>query len=443
MVNGAGNTKRAEILSLIPEHFEEAFHKRKFVPGEMHIPVSGRVFDERDVASLVDASLDFWLTAGRFAGEFEEKFAKWVGAGYAHLVNSGSSANLLAIACLTSKTLGDRALKPGDEVITTAAGFPTTAGPIYQYGLTPVYVDIRLGTYNAALGEIEAAISPRTKAIFLAHTLGNPFDARNAAKFARDNSLWLIEDCCDALGSELDGKRAGTFGDISTFSFYPAHHITMGEGGAVLTDSPKLSELIRSFRDWGRDCRCETGHDDRCGMRFSQKFGELPHGYDHKYVYSEIGYNLKATDMQAAIGLSQLGKLDGFVARRRENFNYMSERLKDLGDRLLLPEAAPGSNPSWFGFPIGIRPEANIERVDLLRYLDSKKIGTRLLFGGNLTRQPAFLGRNHRVAADLRNTDYVTDNVFWVGVYPGLSDEMLNYAAACIREGINGRARQR
>jgi CDP-6-deoxy-D-xylo-4-hexulose-3-dehydrase len=434
MVSRGGRAKRAEILSLIPAHYEEVFPKRRFIPGETRIPVSGRVFDERDIASLVDAALDFWLTAGRFAREFEEKFAKWVGVKHAHLVNSGSSANLLAIACLTSKTLGDRALKLGDEVITAAAGFPTTVNPIYQCGLTPVYADVQLGTYNAAPESIEAAMSPRTKAIFLAHTLGNPFDASRVAEFARENSLWLIEDCCDALGSELYGKKTGTFGDISTFSFYPAHHITMGEGGAVLTNSDTLAGLIQSFRDWGRDCRCDTGQDNRCGGRFSQKLGELPFGYDHKYIYSEIGYNMKATDMQAAIGLSQLEKLDGFIARRRENFNYLYNRLKDIEDKLLLPQATPGSDPSWFGFPMAIRPETHISRAALTKYLDSKKIGTRPLFGGNLTRQPAYTGRDHRIAGELRNTDYAMDNVFWMGVYPGLSEEMLDYAAECLIE---------
>jgi CDP-6-deoxy-D-xylo-4-hexulose-3-dehydrase len=390
------------------------------------------VFDQDDVFALVDASLDFWLTAGRFAEEFEEKFAGWVGTGHAFLVNSGSSANLLALACLTSGTLGDRALKPGDEVITVAAGFPTTVNPIYQYGLIPVYADVDLATYNASFESVRAAASHRTKAIFLAHTLGNPFDAERIASFARENSLWLIEDCCDALGSELGGRKTGTFGDLSTFSFYPAHHITMGEGGAVLTSSPELARLVQSFRDWGRDCRCNPGQDNRCGMRFSQKFGELPEGYDHKYVYSEIGYNMKATDMQAAVGLSQLKKLEGFIDKRRKNFRYLRERLQNLQDKIILPEESPNSNPSWFGFPIAIKPESGIVREDMLRYLDTCRIGTRLLFGGNLTRQPAYIGRNHRIAGELKNTDYVMNNVFWVGVYPGLSEEMLSYIVSCI-----------
>jgi CDP-6-deoxy-D-xylo-4-hexulose-3-dehydrase len=432
----AAGARRLDILSLIPDYFESAFPKRRFVPGETPVPVSGKVFDHEDVTALVDASLDFWLTAGRFADEFERKFAEYVGREHAFLVNSGSSANLLALACLTSQSLGDRALKPGDEVITVAAGFPTTVNPIYQYGLTPVYVDVELGTYNTTLEMVRQAASHRTKAIFLAHTLGNPFDAERIAEFAGEKNLWLIEDCCDALGSLIEDRKAGTFGDISTFSFYPAHHITMGEGGAVLTNSDTLAGLIRSFRDWGRDCCCNPGMDNRCGMRFSQKFGDLPSGYDHKYVYSEIGYNLKATDMQAAVGLSQLKKLDGFIAKRKENFRFLFESLRDLDDKILLPKTAPNSDPSWFGFPIAVRPETGIERKDIIQYLDSKKIGTRLLFGGNLTRQPAYIGGNHRVAGDLRNTDYVMNNVFWVGVYPGLSKEMADYAASCIREGL-------
>jgi CDP-6-deoxy-D-xylo-4-hexulose-3-dehydrase len=436
-VEDAGDTVRSEILSLIPDYFKSAFPKQRFVPGETPIPVSGRVFDERDVAALVDASLDFWLTAGRFADEFERNFAEYVGTEHAFLVNSGSSANLLALACLTSKTLSGRALEPGDEVITVAAGFPTTVNPIYQYGLTPVYVDVELGTYNTTLEMIRRAVSPRTKAILLAHTLGNPFDAERISNFAKENSIWLIEDCCDALGSLLHGKKAGAFGDVSTFSFYPAHHITMGEGGAVLTNSSELAGLIQSFRDWGRDCRCNTGMDNRCGMRFRRKFGELPEGYDHKYVYSEIGYNFKATDMQAAVGLSQLKKLDGFIARRKENFRYLFDRLRGLGDKILLPEAAPNSDPSWFGFPIAIRPETGLKRGDILRYLQSKRIGTRMLFGGNLTRQPAYIGRDHRVAGELRNTDYVMNNVFWVGVYPGLSSQVLSYVAECFEVFLN------
>ena len=433
--NSEFHNKRDEILLLLPEYFAQAFPEREFIPGRSPVPVSGKVFDVSDLAYLVDASLDFWLTTGRFADEFEERFALLFGQGYSsQLVNSGSSANLTAIAALTSDTLGSRALKPGDEVITVAAGFPTTVNPIYQYGLVPVYVDVELATYNASAESVRAALSGCTKAIFMAHTLGNPFDAESISNLAREKGLWLIEDCCDALGTELHGKKTGTFGDIATFSFYPAHHITMGEGGALLTASPELARLIRSFRDWGRDCCCDPGQDNRCGRRFDGKFGELPQGYDHKYVYSEIGYNLKVTDMQAAVGLSQLKKLEGFIALRRSNFAYLREKLERYSDALLLPEAAPSSAPSWFGFPVALKPESGYKRNDLIRFLDSRKIGTRLLFGGNLTRQPAYLGKDHRIVGELTNTDYVMNNVFWTGVYPGLTTEMLDYVVQSIGE---------
>ena len=428
MKNKTGaDEKRSEILSLLPDYFNHAFPKQNFIPGKSPVPVSGKVFDVDDLASLMEASLDFWLTTGRFAEEFERDFAAWVGLNHAFLVNSGSSANLIALAALTSQTLGQRALQPGDEVITVAAGFPTTVNPIYQYGLVPVYADVELGTYNVSLQSVADALSPKTKALFIAHTLGNPFDVEKIALLAKEKGLWLIEDCCDALGSELGGRKVGTFGDIATFSFYPAHHITMGEGGAVLTHSAELARLIQSFRDWGRDCCCDPGQDNRCGRRFSQKFGELPAGYDHKYVYSEIGYNLKLTDMQAAVGVSQLKKLDGFIGRRRENYAYLRDKLEKHSDRLLLPEPTKGSNPSWFGFPIGIKLQSGIVREDLLRYLDLRKIGTRLLFGGNLTRQPAYLEKKHRISGTLTNTDFVMNQVFWVGLYPGLSREMLDY----------------
>jgi CDP-6-deoxy-D-xylo-4-hexulose-3-dehydrase len=430
------NELKKEILDLMPCYFRRAFPEKLFIPGETPIPVSGKVFDEEDIASLVDASLDFWLTSGPFAERFESEFADFCGAKNAFLVNSGSSANLLAIASLTSRSLGAGALLPGDEVITAAAGFPTTVNPIYQYGLTPVYIDIELGTYNAAYESVRSAVTDRTKAIFLAHTLGSPFDAERISRLAEERGIWLVEDCCDALGSTIGGRKAGSFGHLSTYSFYPAHHITMGEGGAVVTNSSELAALVRSFRDWGRDCQCATGQDNRCGRRFSQKFGELPGGYDHKYVYSEIGYNLKVTDMQAAVGLSQLKKLGGFIARRKENFAYLKEKLRKFDDKIILPEAALNSDPSWFGFPIGIKPGTGIVREDLLRFLDSRKIGTRLLFGGNLTKQPAYIGRKHRVAGDLKNTDFVMNNVFWVGVYPGLSFDMLDYVASSIGGNI-------
>lgn len=431
--------RRKAILSSVPDYFEQAFPERPFVPGQTPVPVSGKVFDADDLASLLDASLDFWLTAGRFAEQFETAFADWTGLNYAFLVNSGSSANLIAFSALTSDCLGERALKPGDEVTTIAAGFPTTVNPIYQYGLSPVYVDVEPATYNASYEAVVNAYSPSVKAIIMAHTLGNPFDAKAIAAFAKSKNLWLIEDCCDALGTELDGRKVGTFGDLATFSFYPAHHITMGEGGAVLTSSPLLARLVQSFRDWGRDCTCNPGQDNRCGKRFSQQFGELPEGYDHKYVYSEIGYNLKVTDMQAAVGLSQLKKLGGFIETRRKNYAYIREKLEEYEDVLLLPEAAPDANPSWFGFPIGIRESSGILREDVLRSLDSQKIGTRLLFGGNLTRQPAYIGRHHRIAGELLHTDYVMNHVFWTGVYPGLSEEMLDYMVSSLARAI-GRA---
>lgn len=428
--------QRSEILSLLPAYFQHAFPVKPFIPGETPIPVSGKVFDEDDLASLVDASLDFWLTTGRFAAAFEKEFSRRMGCPHAFLVNSGSSANLLALATLASQTLGDRALQPGDEVITVAAGFPTTVNPIYQYGLTPVYVDIERGTYNASVEHIRAALSKKTKAIFMAHTLGNPFDAESVSLFAKEHGLWFIEDCCDALDSLLGGKRVGTFGDISTFSFYPAHHITMGEGGTLLTNSSDLAKIIRSLRDWGRDCSCETGQDNRCGRRFAQQFGNLPEGYDHKYVYSEIGYNLKLTDMQAAIGLSQMKKLDMFTQVRKKNFVFLNEKLAHLEKDLFLPQSLPEAEPSWFGFPIALNPECGVNRERLLRFLDARKIGTRLLFGGNLTKQPAYLKKKHRIVEDLKNTDFIMNQVFWVGVYPGLSFEMLNYVVESIETAL-------
>ncbi|MDL2263812.1 lipopolysaccharide biosynthesis protein RfbH [Synergistaceae bacterium OttesenSCG-928-I11] len=427
---------RAKIFSHISEYKQAAFPDKTFISGQTPVPVSGKVFDEDDIVALVDASLDFWLTAGRYVDLFERQFAEVCGLRYSFLVNSGSSANLLAIAALTSPTLKNRAIKPGDEVITVAAGFPTTVNPIYQVGAVPVFVDVEIPTYNTTPERIEAALSPKTKAIILAHTLGNPFDAESIAKIAKDNDIWLIEDCCDALGSELHGRKVGTFGDIATYSFYPAHHITMGEGGAVSTDSGELAKLIQSFRDWGRDCTCATGHDNRCGKRFSQKFGKLPTGYDHKYVYSEIGYNLKVTDMQAAVGVSQLKKLDFFIKIRKENFAYLCTALKEYDRIFMLPQAEPNSNPSWFGLPLAIRQELGIDREDLLRYLDAKKIGTRLLFGGNLTKQPAYIEKKHKIAGELKNTDFVMNNVFWLGVYPGLTCEMLDYVVDSIGEAL-------
>jgi CDP-6-deoxy-D-xylo-4-hexulose-3-dehydrase len=425
---------RDEIHTLVAEYYREAFPRREFEPGRSAVPVSGRVFDEDDLQHLVDASLDFWLTTGRFADQFERAFARRVGVREARLVNSGSSANLIAISALTSPTLGDRQLKPGDEVITVAAGFPTTVNPILQNQLVPVFVDIEPGTWNVDVSQLEAALSPRTRALIFAHTLGNPFNAAAVQQFARLHNLWLVEDCCDALGATFDRQGVGTFGDIATFSFYPAHHITMGEGGCVVTEKPALAKLIESFRDWGRDCWCAPGKDNTCGKRFDWELGTLPCGYDHKYTYSHIGYNLKVTDMQAAVGVSQLKKLDGFIAARRANFARLREALSAHQDVFLLPERTPGSEPSWFGFPVAVRPESGLKRDFITRSLDQRRIGTRLLFGGNLVRQPAYKDANFRVVGDLKNSDYVMNNVFWVGVYPGLDDEMMDYLAASLIE---------
>jgi len=430
------NEIRATIQKLTTEYYQEAFAPREFVAGQSPVPVSGRVFDDADLFSIVDSGLDFWLTAGRFAEQFESKFAKFIGVRDARLVNSGSSANLVAVSVLTSPTLGERQLKPGDEVITVAAGFPTTVNPIIQNRLVPVFVDVVPGTYNIDTAQLERALSPRTKAIILAHTLGNPFAVTAVAEFAKKHNLWLIEDCCDALGSTWNGRMVGTFGDIATFSFYPAHHITMGEGGCVATNKPQLTKLIECFRDWGRDCWCPPGKDNTCGKRFDWQLGALPYGYDHKYTYSHIGYNLKVSDMQAAVGLSQLAKLPGFIARRRENFAYLKVALEPLNEVLILPEHEIEANPSWFGFPIGVRETAPFERDQLTRALDEARVGTRLLFGGNLLRQPAYAGCELRAVGTLPNTDFVMNNVFWVGVYPGLSQPMLDHIIITIREFV-------
>lgn len=400
-----------------------------FRPGVDPVPPSGKVIGRPELSALVDASLDGWLTTGRYNDAFETRLSGWLGRKHVRTVNSGSSANLTAFAALTSPLLGERALKPGDEVITVAAGFPTTVNPILSHGLVPVFVDIHLPTYNIDTAALEAAVSPRTRAIVLAHTLGNPFDLDAVMALARRHGLWVLEDCCDALGSTYRGRHVGTFGHIGTLSFYPAHHITTGEGGAVFTDDDTLARAIESVRDWGRDCWCQPGSDNTCGQRFSQTHGTLPPGYDHKYVYSHLGYNLKMTDMQAAVGLAQMDRLPGFVAARQANFAYLKERLAGLADFVILPEATPGAEPSWFGFPLTLRDEAGVDRVDLLRYLDQYRIGTRLLFAGNLTRQPYFQGRNYRIAGDLANTDRVTSQTFWLGLYPGLDRNRLDYAA--------------
>lgn len=418
---------RQKILELVRDYHAKTWSHETFKPGETFIPYAGRVFDENELVNLVDASLDFWLTTGRFADRFERKFADYIGTRYAMLCNSGSSANLLAVSALTSPGLGDRQLKPGDEVITVAAGFPTTLNPIIQNGLIPVFIDIDLETYNADVNQLQDAIGPRTKAIVLAHTLGNPFDLNRIAQITKDNNLWLIEDNCDSLGSTYGGKRTGSFGDISTASFYPAHHITMGEGGCVMTDNSDLKLIVESFRDWGRDCFCPTGQDNTCGKRFAWKLGSLPDGYDHKYIFSHIGYNLKLTDMQAAVGLAQLEKLDGFIQKRRENWRRLYDGLKQFDQFITLPRATDGSEPSWFGFVISVREDAPFKRADMVRYLEERKIATRHIFGGNLLRQPAYQNIEKRVVGSLQNSDFVMTNSFVIGLYPGIDEPRIEY----------------
>jgi CDP-6-deoxy-D-xylo-4-hexulose-3-dehydrase len=430
---------RTQILQLVSEYGALASKPPHFVPGISTVPPSGKVIGASEMVAMVDASLDGWLTTGRFNDEFEKRLAAFLGVEHLITVNSGSSANLVAFSTLTSPKLGDRAIRRGDEVIGVAAGFPTTVNPILQFGAVPVFVDVELGTYNIDASKVEAAIGPKTKAIMLAHTLGNPFNLEIIVSLCKKYGLWLIEDCCDALGSTYDGKLVGTFGDIGTLSFYPAHHITMGEGGAVFTSSHELKQIAASFRDWGRDCYCAPGKDNTCTKRFCWKLGDLPEGYDHKYTYSHLGYNLKITDMQAACGLAQLERAPRFIEARRRNFAYLAERLKSCADQLILPQATPNADPSWFGFPITLRPQADVRRVDLLTYLDQEKVGTRLLFAGNLTRQPYMIGRNYRVSGELTNTDVVMENTFWVGVFPGLDDSQLDYTASKIETflGVN------
>lgn len=419
---------RAEILALVREYHAAAFPERDFVPGESPVPVAGRVFDAEEVVTLVDSSLDFWLTTGRFARVFERRFGKeFFKRRHTILVNSGSSANLVAFSALTSPKMGRRHVRPGDEVITVATGFPTTVNPIIQNGAVPVFLDVDIPTYNIDVTHLEDALSDRTRAVMIAHTLGNPFDLGTIAAFCREHDLWLVEDCCDAVGSTYDGKPVGSFGDFATASFYPAHHITMGEGGAVICNKGAHKVVAESFRDWGRDCWCEPGEQDTCGKRFNQQFGELPAGYDHKYTYSHLGYNLKVTDMQAAVGVAQLDKLPGFIAARRANFERLHAGLTDLQELMILPEATPNSDPSWFGFPIAIRPEAPVDRNEVVRVLEEHGIATRLLFGGNLLRQPAYRDIEHRVVGELRNSDFVMENVLWIGVYPGLGTEQIDY----------------
>jgi CDP-6-deoxy-D-xylo-4-hexulose-3-dehydrase len=428
------DTLRSQILELVAQYAEKSCAPRSFEPGRTPVPPSGKVIGAGEMQKMVEAALDGWLTTGRFNEQFEKRLAAYLGVAHLITVNSGSSANLVAFSTLTSPRLGARAIWPGDEVISVAAGFPTTVNPILQFGAVPVFIDVDIPTYNIDASKIEAAITDKTKAIMLAHTLGNPYNLDVVAALAKKYGLWLVEDCCDALGSTYDGKLVGTFGDIGTLSFYPAHHITMGEGGAVFTNNPELKLIAESFRDWGRDCYCAPGKDNTCGKRFCWKLGDLPQGYDHKYTYSHCGYNLKITDMQAACGLAQLDRLEGFIEARKRNFACLSERLKKCEEFLILPQATPKSDPSWFGFPITLRESVNLSRVDLLTTLDQSGVGTRLLFAGNLTRQPYMAGKNYRVAGPLMNTDVVMNNTFWIGVHPGLSETMLDFAARKIEE---------
>lgn len=409
---------------------------RRIRPGQDYIPVSGKVLDQDDLVSLVESSLDMWLTAGRFADEFEKKFAEFMDRKYCLLVNSGSSANLVAFSSLTSPLLGSKRIKAGDEVITVAAGFPTTVNPILQNGCVPVFIDVELGTYQIDISRLEAALSPKTKAVMIAHTLGNVFRVREVRDFCKKHNLWLIEDCCDALGATYEGQKVGTYADLATVSFYPAHHITMGEGGAVVTSNPILKRAAESLRDWGRDCWCPPGKDNTCMKRYNWSLGALPKGYDHKYTYSHVGYNLKVSDMQAAVGVSQLAKVTKFIEKRRQNFKYLHAKLSPFEGQLVLPRATTGSDPSWFGFPITVRNQSETNRNDLVKYLEGRKIGTRLLFAGNLTKQPAYAESSFRTVGALENTDIIMNDCFWVGVWPGLDEEHLDYIVHNISEAV-------
>ena len=432
--------RRSQIEDLVRRFHDEEHVDRRFVPGETAIPVSGRVYDADEMVSLVESALDFWLTSGRFAAQLERGLARFVGLRHAILCNSGSSANLLALSALTSPRLGERALRPGDEVLTVAAGFPTTVNPMLQNGLVPVFVDVDVTTGNVDVDALRDAVGPRTRAIMLAHTLGNPWDVEGVLSVARDHGLWLVEDNCDALGSLYDGRHTGTFGDLATLSFYPAHHITTGEGGCVLTNVGRLKVLVESFRDWGRDCWCEPGDENTCGKRFRWQLGDLPRGYDHKYIYSHVGYNLKLTDMQAAVGVAQMEKLPSFVAARRRNWQRLRDGLEPFGDVLLLPSATPRSEPSWFGFTVHVRPDAPFDRADLVEWLQDRRIDTRQVFAGNLLRQPAYRDMPHRVAGSLENTDLVMSQAFWIGCYPGLTDEMIDYVIDAFGQFLRVRA---
>ena len=436
---------REQIKALVADYYHDfKENKGSFKPGD-RVAYASRVFDEKEMQSLTDAMLDFWLTTGRFADKFEREFAEWIGVKYAHLVNSGSSANLIAFTVLTAPELGERQIKRGDEVITVACGFPTTVAPILQYGAVPVFVDVTLPQYNIDVSQLEEAYSEKTKALMIAHTLGNPFDIKSVKEFCDKHNLWLIEDNCDALGSEytMDGvaKYTGTWGDIGTSSFYPPHHMTMGEGGAVYTDNPLLHKLILSYRDWGRDCVCPSGHDGVCGHRFDRQFGELPMGYDHKYTYSHFGYNLKVTDMQAAVGVEQLKKFPRFVEKRRHNWERLRNALEPLEDRIILPEPVENSRPSWFGFLVTVNENCGLNRNKITQYIEGKNVQTRLLFSGNLIKHPAFnqiRGTDaYRVVGNLSTTDYIMNNTFWVGVYPGMTDEMIDYMAEVITEAVS------
>lgn len=437
MSDSTAQQLRQQIAELVGRYAELQMAPKPFVAGQSSVPPSGKVIGAGELQSMTEAVLDGWLTTGRFNEAFEKRLAKYLGRRCVLTTNSGSSANLLAFSALTSPRLGDRAIKPGDEVIGVAAGFPTTVNPILQFGAVPVFVDVEMGTYNINPALIEAAIGPKTKAIMLAHTLGNPFDLGAIRALCDKYGLWLIEDCCDALGSTYQGRMVGTFGDIGTLSFYPAHHITMGEGGAVFTESPLLKRIIESFRDWGRDCYCAPGEDNTCSKRFCWQMGDLPQGYDHKYTYSHLGYNLKITDMQAACALAQMDRVDGFVAARKRNFGWLTERLAGCADKLILPQATSGSDPSWFGYPITLRDGCGVNRLELLRYLDEQGVGTRLLFAGNLTRQPYMKGQNYRVSGELTVTDKIMNDTFWIGLWPGLSDDHLEHAASHIEAWLN------
>jgi CDP-6-deoxy-D-xylo-4-hexulose-3-dehydrase len=419
-------TAREQIRDLVQQHYSEEFPRGEFIPGKTFIPVTGKTFDHEEIEYLVDSALDFWLTTGKYAEKFERKLAEKVGVRHALFCNSGSSANLLAFTALTSPILGKRAIKKGDEVITVAAGFPTTVNPIIQNGCIPVFLDVEIGTYDIDVSQLTEALSEKTKAVFIAHTLGNPFNVAVVKDFCKKNQLWLIEDMCDAFGATFDGQNVGTFGDIATLSFYPAHHITTGEGGAVLTNRPMLKKIIESFRDWGRDCWCAPGKDNTCQKRFEHSLGDLPFGFDHKFTYSHIGYNLKATDMQAAVGLRQIDRLDNFVSRRRENWESIRNRL-EKEDWLIPPKATLNSNPSWFGFAVTVKPDSGISTRELTIRLNECGIGTRQLFGGNLVRQPAYRNVEYRVIGKLENTDIVMNNTFWIGVWPGLDEKMIDY----------------